>query len=91
MKRVNKKAFNDLVQKVIAGDDADFTFKGNAFRPSGGACVHYVNLIKVKGVEKYDIIVSIDSLDTSMWFIRELIDYVCTIEDIDYRKILIEL
>lgn len=85
MKRVNKKAFNDYLQKLISGKDEEL-----------GRCVEdlhiqYVNLVKVRGVDKYDLIVSINNIESNMLRIRDLIEYVCITQGIKYNRILVEL
>lgn len=85
MKRVNKKAFNDLVQKIIRGEDKSL---GNCVTDLQ---IQYINLIKVRGTDKYDLIVSINDIESNMLRVRDLVEYVCSVNNIKYNRILVEL
>lgn len=53
--------------------------------------IQTISLKKVRDKNEYDIVVSINSLESSLTGIRDVIEYACSKEDINYRKIYIEI
>lgn len=51
----------------------------------------YVDLKKVRNKNSYDIIVSINDIETSIISIRDVVDEVCAQNNIEINKILIEV
>lgn len=89
--KVNKKAFNNMVQNILEDANHEFYFNSASVSFAENTLISYVNLKKVRGKDKYDIIVYIDSIESDLVTIRDLIHYVCAELDISCNKILVEL
>lgn len=82
--RITNKKFNEVVSEVIKRMELrDYKVDEIAF--------YNVNIKKVRGTEKYDIVVSIDEIEVPLILIRDIIQETCEELGIEANRILVEL
>lgn len=84
--KVNKKKFNELVKKVVNNEIGDFpehVVENLDFQ--------YIDIKKNRNSDDYDIIVSVNEIETSLISIRDVIEFVSNEMNIKVRRIVVEI
>lgn len=84
--KINKSKFNKLIKEVIERNKEDlYKYRIDDLN------FQYVNIRKNRNVDNYDIVVSIDEIETPLIVVRDIIEESCEMMGIKINKITVEI